>query len=140
MVGGEAVSLLRAFRARLAFMRGARYAVVFLFLLSVALATFSLLWTSGEVNSTSQRFAAAQAVQRRGEVIAQQEQQKAETTALARAIAASDRQWCTALVILTRFPAPRPPRRHATAVARASYDFYLSLVRLEHRFGCGDRQ
>lgn len=48
----------------------------------------------------------------------------------------SDAQWCTTLSMLTTPAVPKPADPAANPSRVRSYEFYTSLVQLEHRFGC----
>lgn len=52
------------------------------------------------------------------------------------AVGQSQHQWCQALKILTARPVPYPKDARANPSRLATYRFYVSLVDLEHHFGC----
>ena len=48
----------------------------------------------------------------------------------------SDAQWCTTLSMLTTPAVARPADPAANPSRVRSYEFYVNLRQLEHRFGC----
>jgi hypothetical protein len=51
------------------------------------------------------------------------------------AIGQSQRNWCTALSLLTHDPVPKPAPGNPARLE--NYNFYLDLVTLKSHFGCG---
>lgn len=49
----------------------------------------------------------------------------------------SQAQWCDTLRLLTSRPVPKPPDPVANPSREDSYLFYMNLLDLRHRFGCG---
>lgn len=50
------------------------------------------------------------------------------------ALSQSQSVWCASLEILTKHPVKKPIPGHQAQVD--NYDFYLSLVRIEHTYNC----
>jgi hypothetical protein len=48
----------------------------------------------------------------------------------------SQQNWCASLALLTANPVPRPADPKANPSREQSWEFYQSLVQLQHRFGC----
>jgi len=52
------------------------------------------------------------------------------------AVAASNRQWCATITLLTRRPVPRPADPAANPSRQNAYVLYRDFVMLGQRFGC----
>lgn len=52
------------------------------------------------------------------------------------AVGQSQHNWCSALIILTRNPVPKPANPTANPSRETTYQFYLSLLELEQHFNC----
>jgi len=57
--------------------------------------------------------------------------------AAARAVQANNKKWCTAMVLLTSHPVPRPPDPSANPSREQNYQDYVTFRTLRRRLGCG---
>lgn len=53
-----------------------------------------------------------------------------------RAVGNADRQWCSALDLLTRHPVPAPANPGANPSRAEAYELYSDFIAIKRHFGC----